>query len=136
MLRGKKLKDIAKDAGITAPSAQQCISNSLRTQYVKAEIAKRTKAALAIWSEDEITSRIQDLGQSAKSEANRLRALELLAKVKAMLTEKTVINEHVVRIREIDLRKATTEDLREELFKRLDSLRIEPEPASQLGSNA
>src|SRR3990172_1942761 len=77
VLNGKSGPEIAKQLGIKSKNARSIVHNSIQSDYVKAEIRRRTKGALQVWSEDEITSRIQDLGQSAKSEANRLRALEL-----------------------------------------------------------
>lgn len=67
-------------------------ARSIKKPAVKAYIdSLRASLAPVVWDASEIINRIQALAESGKAEQTKIKALELLAKTKAMLTDKVKI---------------------------------------------
>ena len=70
-------------------SANRALKNKKVASYLK---QCQALAGPHLWDASEIVNRIRDMAKDAKSEQAKIKALELLAKTKALLTDKVKID--------------------------------------------
>lgn len=85
-VKSGNLTEATRLAGYTSPS---CAQRQLKKPHVAAYVTSlRAQLAPVIWDASEIINRIQTLAETGKQEQTKTKCLELLARTKAMLTDK------------------------------------------------
>ena len=116
---GKTYQEIANEVMPGVKYPRQTVYNSIQSDYVQAEIGMKLAGEIESWNEEKIAQKIAYLAENAKNDSNKLKALELLAKWKAMLTEKRENTNRQTFETSKELKGIETKDLILELEARL-----------------
>lgn len=88
----KSYTEIGQELIPGAKYPKQSLYEALQSKPVQDELRVKLADEIELWNEETITKKITFLAENASNDGNKLKALELLAKIKAMLTEKREIS--------------------------------------------
>lgn len=94
LAESKPYSELGKETFPKTKYPRQSVYRSIQSKPVQDALVAEFVPTGVIWSAEEIVERIQREGKEAKSPADRLKALDLLGKTKAIFTEKREITQN------------------------------------------